>query len=115
MKWHEVVVHKNIFKDCVKHVAMQRCHIVQWHGELKRSGKAGMQFRTTSVQDDPMWKTTQINSLLPCWTRWAARKLAAEIGVCNKTVLHILYDILGYRKHAARWIPHDLKFSEVQQ
>ncbi|KAJ4432604.1 hypothetical protein ANN_21227, partial [Periplaneta americana] len=27
-------------KDCVKHVAMQRCYIAQWHNELKRSGKA---------------------------------------------------------------------------
>ena len=38
-----------------------------WHDELKRSGRAGMPFRTTSVQDDPTWRTTQFNSLLPCW------------------------------------------------
>ncbi|KAJ4435526.1 hypothetical protein ANN_18142 [Periplaneta americana] len=40
LKWHEVIVHKNVFWDCVKHVAMQRCHITQLHDGLKRSGKA---------------------------------------------------------------------------
>ncbi|PNF19253.1 Innexin inx3 [Cryptotermes secundus] len=38
---------------------------------------------------------------------------AIEVGVCHKTVLHILHDILGYRKTAACWIPHTV--SEVQQ
>ena len=37
----------------------------------------------------------------------------AEIRVCDKTVFHILLDILGYNKLAARWIPH--KISEVQR
>ena len=40
-------------------------------------------------------------------------ELAAEVGVCHKTVLLILHDILGYRKLAARWIPHEI--SKVQQ
>ncbi|KAJ4436691.1 hypothetical protein ANN_16822 [Periplaneta americana] len=31
---------QNVFRDCVKHVAMQRCHIAQLHDGLKRSGKA---------------------------------------------------------------------------
>ena len=35
-----------------------------------------------------------------------------EVGVYYKTVLHILHGILGYRKLAARWIPHEI--SEVQ-
>ncbi|KAJ4445762.1 hypothetical protein ANN_12447 [Periplaneta americana] len=26
-----------------------------------------MPFRITSIQDDPAWRTTQFNSLLPCW------------------------------------------------
>ena len=59
---------------------------------------------------DSIWRTTQLNSLLPCWT---TRELAAEFGVCHKTVLHILHDILRYRKLPARWIPHEI--SEVQQ
>ena len=67
LNWHEVVVHKNVFRDCVKHVAMQRCHITQWHNGLKRSGKVEMPFRTTSVQNDPTWKTTQFNHFHPCW------------------------------------------------
>ena len=36
-----------------------------------------------------------------------------EVRLCHKTVLHILHDILGYRKLAARLIPHEI--SEVQQ
>ena len=39
--------------------------------------------------------------------------VAAEVGVCHKTMLHILHDILGYHKIAAHWVPHTL--SEVQQ
>ena len=39
---------------------------------------------------------------------WTARELAAEVGVCHKTVLHILHDILGYRKIAAHWVPRTL-------
>ena len=43
-------------------------------------------------------------SLLDVDRRCSARELAAEIGVCHKTVLHLL----GYRKLVARWIPHDI-------
>ena len=52
-------------------------------------------------------------SLLGADPLWTARELAAEDGVCHKTVLHILHGILGYRKSAARWIPHEI--SKVQQ
>ena len=38
---------------------------------------------------------------------WTARELGAEVGVCHKTVLHILH-ILAYRKTAAHWVPHTL-------
>ena len=51
--------------------------------------------------------------LLDAHRRWTARDLAAEVGVCQKTVFHILYDILCYRKLARRWIHHEI--SEVQQ
>ena len=54
IKVYEVVVHKNVFRDCMKHVAIQRCLIAQWHVELKHPEKEGLSFRTTSVQDDPM-------------------------------------------------------------
>ena len=89
---------------------MQRCCIAQWHDMWKRSGKTGMSFRSTSVQDDPACRTTQLSScfLIECYFRWTARELAAEVWVCHKTVLHIL----GYRKLAAGWIPH--KISELQ-
>ena len=39
-------------------------------------------------------------SLLEADRQWTA----TEIGVSHKTVLHILHDILGYPKFAARWI-----------
>ena len=42
-----------------------------------------------------------------------ARELAVEVGVCHKTMLHILHGILGCRKVAGRWLL--LEFSEVQQ
>jgi hypothetical protein len=52
-------------------------------------------------------------SLLDVDRPWAAWEIAAEVGICHKTVLHILHDILGYRKISARWVPHTM--SEVQQ
>ena len=58
-------------------------------------------------------KVQPLASLLETDRRWAARELVAEVRVCHKTVHHILHDILGYRKLAARWIPHEI--SEVQQ
>ena len=54
-----------------------------------------MPFRTTSVQGDRTWRTTQFKAD----RRWTARELAAEVGVCHRTVL----PILGYRKLSARW------------
>ena len=53
MKWHDVVVHKNVFRDCVTYMAMQRCDIAQWHDGLKRPGRQGchseqLPYRTTS-------------------------------------------------------------------
>ena len=35
-------------------------------------------------------------------------EFVAEVVECHKTVLHILHDILGYHKLAARWIPHEI-------
>ena len=48
-------------------------------------------------------------SLLDADRRWTARELAAEVGVCHKTVLHILQDILGHSK-----LLSPLEISEVQ-
>ena len=96
--------------DRVKHVAMQRCHIAQWHDGLKRSRKAMAPFRTTSVQNDSTWKTTA-SLLLDANRRWTARELAAEdgVGLYHKTLLHIL----GYLKLAACWILHEI--TDMQQ
>ena len=104
------MVHKNVFWDYVKHVARQGYHIAQWHDGLKRSGKAEMPSRTTSVQDDLRGEQHSATHCFPLDAdrRLAACELAAEAGVCHKTVFHILHDILGYRKLAARWICHEI-------
>jgi len=68
-----------------------------------RSGRAHVGNHTTEL----------LASLLDAERRWTARELAAEVGVCHKTALHILHDILSYRKFAAHWVPHTL--SEVKQ
>ena len=46
--------------------------------------------------------------LLDTDRQWTARELAAEVGVCHKTVLHTLHHILGYSKFSACWIPHEI-------
>ena len=58
---------------------------------VKAFREGRMPFRTTSVQINPTWRTTQLNSLLPCWM--------------------VIVDGL-YVKLALRWIPHDI--SKVQ-
>ena len=69
-------------------VAMHRCHIAQWHDGLWHSGKAGMPFRTTSLQDDPTWITTQFNSCFPigCWSSmdlaWVSNKSLSKSQNC---------------------------------
>ena len=40
-------------------------------------------------------------------------ELAVEVGVCHKTLLCILHNILSYCNLATHWIPHEI--SEVQQ
>ena len=52
-------------------------------------------------------------SLLDADHQLTVYELAMEAGVCHKTVLHILHDILGYCKTAVHWISHEI--SEVQQ
>ena len=47
-------------------------------------------------------------SLLDADCQWTVHELVAEVGVCLKTVLHVL----GYRKLAVHWISYEI--SEVQ-
>jgi hypothetical protein len=82
--------------------------------KLFREGRDAIQDSRLSGRPHVDNHTIQLlASLLHVVHRWAAWELAAEVGVCHKTVLHILHDILGYRKIAARWVPHTM--SEVQQ
>ena len=101
--YYEVVVTKNFFRDCVKYVAMRLCHIALWHDGLKGSEKTGMPFRTTSIQDDPHVENNTIQLLASL-----LNDDHAGVGVCHKTVLHILHDILGYCKLALHWIPNEI-------
>ena len=94
----------------VKHVAMQRCHIAQWHDGLNRPGRQGCRSGRPHVEN----KTVQLLAFLSDGSRqWTARELTAEVGICRKTVIHIVHDILCYRKLSTLWIPHEI--SEVQQ
>ena len=79
-----------------------------------RKGRDAVQDNLRTGRPRVEKNTVQIlASIFDTERRWTARELAVEVGVCHKTVLHILHDILGYRNLAARWIPHEI--SEVQQ
>lgn len=47
-------------------------------------------------------------SLLDADPRWTAWDLTSEVGLSTKLCSPILYDILEYRKIAARWISHEI-------
>ena len=94
----------------MKHVAMQHCHIPQWHDGLSFPGQQGCCSGRLHMENNTI---QLLASLLDADRRCTTRELAAEIGVCHKTVLHILHDILDYRKLAACWIPHEI--SQVKQ
>ncbi|PSN55477.1 hypothetical protein C0J52_02590 [Blattella germanica] len=95
LKWLEVGIHKNVSRDCVKHVVMKRYHIAQSH-----DGFTAFRVGRDVVNDNPRTGRPHVEnntvqllaSLLDVDRRWTARELAAEVGVCHKTVLHILHD-----------------------
>jgi len=87
---------------------------VAWWVKLFYEGRDSIQDSRRSGRPHVETHTIELlASLLDVERRGTARELAAEVGVCHKTVLHILHDILGYRKTAAHWVPHTL--SKVQQ
>ena len=95
---------------------MQHCHIAHWHDAMAYSvpGRQGCCSGQPPYRTPHMENTVQLLvSLLDVYHRWNARELVTEVEICHKTVLHILHDILGYRKFAARSIPHEI--SKVQQ
>ena len=79
---------------------MQRCHTAQWHDGLKRSGNAGMPFRTTSIQDNSIWRTTQFNSLLP-------------VGCLSQ--MDCGWIISGSRSMSQKCAPHSARYSGLPQ
>ena len=94
---------------------MQHCHIAaaRWVKAFWESSDA-IQDNLHPEQPHMENNTVQfLASLLDADRRWTACELTAEVRVCHKTVLHFLQDILGYRKLAAHWIPHEI--SKVQQ
>ncbi|KAJ8868610.1 hypothetical protein PR048_030148 [Dryococelus australis] len=67
------------------------------------------------VREGKPQRTTQFSFLLPYWM-WITsgmHDLATGVGVCHKAVLHILHDILEFRKTAAHLIPHQI--TDVKQ
>jgi len=93
--------------------ALPYCTVARWV-KLFGEGRDSIQDSCRSGRPHVDNHTIELlASLLDVECRSTARELAAEVGVCHKTVLHLLHDILGYRKTAAQWVPHTL--FEVQQ
>ena len=65
---------------------MWRCSVA-----ISRSGTDAVQDKLRTGRPNMENNTVQLlTSLLDADRRWIARELAAEVGVCHKTVLHIL-------------------------
>ena len=79
------------------HVAMKRCHIAQWRDGIKRSGKTGIPFRTTSVQDDPTWSSTPYFPI-GCWYPMNCAWVSS-----------------GSRSRSQNCVPHSARHSELQK
>ena len=78
-------------------------------GEIVLAGRDAVQDNLRTGGPHVEKNTVQLfASMLDADRRWTARQWAEEMGVCQKTMLHILHDILGYRKVAARCIPHGI-------
>ena len=81
---------------------MQRCHIAQWYNGLKRSGKAGMPFRTT-----PMENNTVLLLSFPvgCWSPVdCAWVISGGWSMSQNCVPHSPW----HSVFAAGWIPHEI-------
>jgi len=63
-----------------------------------------------SVSEEEVYVLT---ALLDSDRRHTIRELARETGLAYTTVLQILKELLGMRKIASRWVPHDL--TEMQK
>ncbi|KAJ4427402.1 hypothetical protein ANN_25024 [Periplaneta americana] len=114
LKWHEVIVHKNVFRDYVKHVAMQRCHIAQLHDGLKRSGKAllhryqrkGNDFLGRIVAMDETWTRSYEPNLKRQSNEWKhpgspRPKKVRPTQSAVKEMFIVAYDIDGIILHHA--------------
>ena len=80
-----------------------------------REGRDAVQDNLCTVRPHMENNTVQfLVSLFDADRRWTATWVSSgSCGVCHKSVLHILYDILDYHKLAACWITHEI--SKVQQ
>ena len=113
MKWQDIVVHKNVFSDCVKYVAMPYHTLAQWV-KVFWEGRDAIQDNLRRGRPHVKNNTVQLlASLLDAHRQRTARELAVEVGVCHKTMLHILHNIMDYHKLPACWIPHEI--SKMQQ
>ena len=80
----------------MKHVAVQRCHrtVARWVKAF-REGRDAVQDNLHTGRSHMKNNTVQLLvSLLDADRRWTVCELAVEVGVCHKTVLHILHNIL---------------------
>ncbi|KAJ4433614.1 hypothetical protein ANN_15924 [Periplaneta americana] len=98
----------NGLREACADAALTYRTVARWV-EAFREGRDAVQDNLRTGRPRVEDNTVQLlASLLDADRRWTARELAAEVGVCHKTVLHILQDILGYRKITGRWIPHEI-------
>ena len=94
-------------REAYGHSALPYSTVARWVKAFREGGQAVQDnFRTGRPPSGE--NTIQfLVSLLDADRRWTARELPAEVGICHKTLLHIL----GYRKIAASSIYHGI--SEV--
>ncbi|KAJ4439542.1 hypothetical protein ANN_07666 [Periplaneta americana] len=87
---------KGLHEACADAALLYRT-VARWVKAF-REGRDAVQHNLCTGRPRVEDNTVQLlASLLDTDRRWTVRELAVEVGVCHKTVLHILQDILGYR------------------
>ncbi|KAJ4438021.1 hypothetical protein ANN_13960 [Periplaneta americana] len=98
LRGHEQGLLDELVQPAVTVLSLQYRTVARWVKAF-REGRDAVQDNLRTGRSRVEDNTVQLlASLLGADRRWTARELAAEVRVCHKTVLHILQDILGYRK-----------------
>ena len=85
-------------REACSHAALPYHTVAHWV-KVDREDRNAIQDNLCTGRPHVENNTVQLHaSLLDADRRWTARELVAEVWVFHKTVLHILHDILRYRK-----------------